>query len=120
MKLLITLLLGVFLSANVAFAKTKWVALSKTVASAATAEPISASKLLVQQFVIQAKSTNTLPISIGDSSSQVLTLTAGQSTSLNSQGFQGSAQLLDLNQVYVDVGLNGEGVNVLYAVEVSN
>jgi len=43
------------------------VALSKTVASTATPEAMIATKTLTSKVVIEAKSTNTQPVTIGDS-----------------------------------------------------
>jgi hypothetical protein len=77
----------------------------KTVALAATPEALAGSTVSVS-VVVQAKPVNTKSVFIGTNTNQFLELLPGQSV-----GFD----VANLNQVFVKVGTNGEGVNYLGA-----
>lgn len=76
---------------------------SKTVATAGVAEALAASTSS-NRVVVQAKSTNTGTLLVGNAGSQDIELTAGDSVELS---------IDDLATVYLDVTVNGEGANYL-------
>ena len=76
---------------------------SKTVASSATPEAVGTSQR-IRAVMIQAKSTNTGDVRVGNSNSQDWRLDANDSVTIAVE---------DLADVYVDVDVNGEGVNFL-------
>jgi hypothetical protein len=77
----------------------------KTVASTATPEALAASTVSIS-VLVQAKSANTKSVFIGTNTNQFLELLAGQSVAFD---------VANLNQVFIKVGVNGEGVNYLGA-----
>lgn len=87
---------------------------SKTVTTSGTAEKVTATATKVLFVIFQAKEDNTNNAYIGDSSvdkttSPQLTLTAGQTLTVNAPtGFH-----IDLTEWYVDVDTDGEGINYL-------
>lgn len=86
---------------------------AKTVASAGTAEALVGASRRVKSVVIVAKSGNTNRVYLGGSDVDSATsggLGAGESITLESVGW------LDLVEIYLDVGVNGEGVD-FYAVK---
>ena len=96
--------------------------INKTVTTAGTAEALSASTLNVISYSIQAKSANTDNIFVGDSSVSSTVhgtvLAAGQSESVDTSVMGSPASVedarMDLNAVYIDSAVNGEGVSVTY------
>lgn len=81
---------------------------SKTVTAAGTAEPLSATSVGIREITIQAQTSNTDAIFIGNSSvdsTNGITLFATNTITLS---------LGDLNDIYVDSAVNGEGVQFLY------
>jgi hypothetical protein len=94
----------------------------KTVASAGTAEPLVASKLLAVSFTIRALDGNTGKIFIGSSTSCDSTngmwLNAGEANEKSPRTTKyGIHQHWDLANVYIDSEVNGEGVVVEYEVD---
>ena len=84
----------------------------KTVAAAGTAEAISGAKR-VKALTIVAKSGNTGQVYVGGSDVASSTndgLDAGEVVSFESDGW------MDLKDIFVDAGVNGEGVD-FYAVK---
>jgi hypothetical protein len=75
----------------------------KSVASAGAPEALAASTASLS-VVVQAKRSNTRSVLLGTSSVQFLELLPGESVGFDVQ---------NLNQVYVKVSVNGEGVNYL-------
>ena len=80
----------------------------KTVADTGTPEALSSSVGLVHVVDIQAHSSNTAPVTIG-ASTVVHGTTAQRGIKLNA-GDSWTFYDVDLSTVYVDVGVNGEGV----------
>lgn len=93
------------------------VTLSKAITTSGTPEALSASALRVVAFSVQSKTGNTGTVHIGDSTVDNSTkpgmlLTEAQLIAFPpKQGFY-----YDLADVYVDVSVNGEGVDVTYWV----
>jgi hypothetical protein len=79
---------------------------TKTVTAAATPEAIGSSTT-TKWVLVQAKPANTGTVSIGDSSNQYVSMTAGESVVLS---------VNNLSKIYAKVSVNGEGVNFLYGV----
>ena len=77
----------------------------KTVALATTPEALAASTVSVS-VMVQAKPANTKSVFLGTSANQFVELLPGQSVAFD---------VTNLNQVFVKVGTNGEGVNYLGA-----
>ncbi|MDA0734370.1 MAG: hypothetical protein O2909_11895 [Chloroflexi bacterium] len=85
----------------------------KTVAVAGTAEAIVSASRRVKSVVIIAKSGNTNRVYVGGADVNSATnggLSAGQSVTIE------SVEWLDLADIYLNVGFNGEGVD-FYAVK---
>lgn len=93
--------------------------ISKAVTLAATPEPISATDLVTSSVLIQAKTTNTSQLTIGDSANQFHELDAGESVSLSDILIPRGEDTFNLKDIYVNVGTNGEGVNVIYSENIS-
>lgn len=81
------------------------------VATAGTPEPISATSKFCKSVTIQALASNTANVAIGGESTVDLSaetgvvLTPGNSLTMNA---------VDLKDIWVDVGVNTEGVSVTY------
>jgi hypothetical protein len=85
----------------------------KTVAAAGTSEALVAASQRVKSVVIIAKGGNTNRVYVGASDVAATTndgLRAGESVTIEAVGW------LDLADIYLDVGVNGEGVD-FYAVK---
>lgn len=88
----------------------------KTVATSGTQEALSASKIYCKQLIIQALLANTGLIAVGDANVDYATqrcasiLAAGNTITLTD---------VYLNDVYVDVQTNGEGVSFTYQTPAS-
>ena len=80
----------------------------KTVADAATPEALTSASTQVDFVDIQAHSSNTNPVTIG-SSAVVHGTTTQRGVKLNA-GDTWTAYGVNLKDIYVDVGVNGEGV----------
>ena len=80
----------------------------KTVASTATPEALTATSTVVHFVDIQAHSSNTAALTVG-TSAVVHGTTTQRGVKLNA-GDVWTAYGVDLSTVYVDVGVNGEGV----------
>lgn len=96
--------------------------ITKTVASNATPERISATDLVVQVLGFSAPSANTGDVFIGDSS---VSSTAGfcipKGTTIPVQAISDAfniGETLNLKDVWAAVGTNGDKVSVLYAKKV--
>lgn len=110
------LIVSILVAASSAFGITSinTVSISKTVAATTTPEAITATKTLTYEAVIQAKCTNTQEVFIGDATNQFHQLEPCTTLHLvDSQGNRNDFDY-DLAKIYVDVAVNGEGVNVLY------
>lgn len=94
----------------------------KTVAASATAECIvdSTSALRAPDVAIQALSTNSGGVWVGDSSvtssGPGVRITAGQTVSLEGYHARGTNQFFTLKDICLAVESNGEGVTVTYTV----
>lgn len=85
------------------------VGLSKTVASTAVPESLTASIVYATSVIVQAKPGNTQPLTVGSATVQAVSLSPGASMSIDpSEGY------VSLKDIFVDVQVNGEGVNVTY------
>lgn len=96
-----------------------WKTLQKTVTAAGTAEALSAAPLQVRSFMIKALGANTGLIYAGDStvsSSDGYELTSGDSIGSEGPPFAGGTKDYDLNDIYIDSAVNGEGVCVVYQI----
>jgi len=76
---------------------------SKTVASSAVPEAVGTSQR-IRAVMLQAKSTNTGDVRVGNSASQDWRLDANDSVTIAVE---------DLADVFVDVDIDGEGINFL-------
>lgn len=84
---------------------------NKLVAAAATPEVLYASSKKVSSVIIQALSTNTDFIYIGNSSNQTFALAPGKSIEIHGDGLDhGTSAWFDINEIYIRVNVNGEGV----------
>ena len=88
---------------------------SKTVTTAGTGEALVATSTPAKSVVIIAKNGNTDDVCIGDSgvdktTSRQVVRTAGQSVSITAE----PGYYIDLHEIYVDVDVNGEGVDFIY------
>lgn len=97
----------------------------KDVAVAGTAEALGAAVDRATSLLIQAKSTNTNNIYLGDSSVSStnfgIKLAAGESFPVGSdKGKRGFSQLMNLSKLFLDVDTNGEGVTFLSLVNAPN
>jgi hypothetical protein len=95
----------------------------RTVTTAGTAVPISATKMLVKKVAIKALAANTGLVGIGqDGANDVAAanwfeLSAKESCSLEPFELRGTDTTIDLNKVYLDSAVNGEGVCVIYGYD---
>ncbi len=84
----------------------------KVVAASATAEPIEATKNVVDILVITAETNNTKAIAVGGS-----TVVAAVGTRKGTPLFAGDSMTLegvDLNKIFLDSNLSGEGATYTY------
>jgi hypothetical protein len=92
--------------------------LDKDVAAAGTAVPLINVQTLAMTLVIQAKSTNSGLVYIGDSTvsaaSYGASISAGNSVSIEMPLHGGHTLEVDLSEIYIDAGTNDDGVTVLY------
>jgi hypothetical protein len=92
--------------------------INKSVTTAGTRVALVSSSTLAINVVIQANSGNTGVIYVGDStvSSSVfgVKLTAGNSVSIELPPISDGAMEVDLADIYLDSGTNGDGVSVMY------
>ena len=88
---------------------------AKTVTAAGTAEALKTTPTLCNGFLVVAKSTNTNPIFIGDSSVDKTTLPVNQLSAGGSISFDApKGYRFDLSTWYMDVTTNGEGAWITY------
>lgn len=90
---------------------------AKAVASAGTAEPLSATSVPVKWVLVQAETDNTGNIYIGFDSSPNFTLDAGESIKYEDVDIGSDfspSRWLDLDQIYIDADSDGEGVIFQY------
>ena len=93
----------------------------KAVASAGTQEALSASTIWAKTIMIQAESSNTGIIYIGDSSvsssDYAVELAAGNSVSIEAPPIgPGQVEELDLADIYIDASVSTDGVSVGYLI----
>lgn len=114
MKLLALLAMVVSFNSHALF-QANIVTVSKTVALAATPEALVAAQTFSFDGVIQAKASNTVIARIGPcSGSQDFELAPGAVIAISDIFVNRKESYIDLNLICADVGVNGEGVNVLY------
>jgi hypothetical protein len=109
----------------------KWAikTLKKTVTTAGTAEPLSATTLWARLVEIKGLIANTNNAYIGDSAVDSTTgfeldaaevLNLAEKVSVSGEGdLVSKLPVFDLSQIYVDVDTDGEGVSVVYFEPVS-
>lgn len=85
----------------------------KLVASAGTAVPLAPNETIAQRVTINAKSTNTGKIAVGGSD-VVAAIGATQTGVILSANDVYELDINDLNNVYIDSTVNGEGVTFAY------
>lgn len=85
------------------------------VAIAGTAVPLVGTSTYVKSVVIQARPSNTDFVQIGDSANQNFSLAPGKSVEIHGDNMDnGTSAKLDLNSIYVNALVNGEGVYFMY------
>jgi Ca2+-binding RTX toxin-like protein len=92
--------------------------LIKNVATAGTAEPLAAAATLAKSVVLQARETNTGFIYVGGAdvdkdTKNGIRLAANQTFSLGDIESNGGDRTFNIQQLYIDATVNGEGVVVL-------
>lgn len=95
---------------------------AKVVTTAGTRVALSADKLLSASLVVEALPTNTGNIYVGGidvSSSNGIILQPGQSVSIPGPEIHGNQYEIDLAQVYLDAGTNGDATRVMYLIKVT-
>lgn len=88
-----------------------------TVASAGTAQPLSATSVLATDIIIMADHANGGRIFVGDSTVSSTTgqfLAAGESLTISTATVRGTADDFDLADIYVDAATNGDKARVAY------
>lgn len=86
---------------------------NKTVAAPATPEALTASTTLVGSFLVQALSTNTDFVYIGDSAAQNYALAPGKGVEIHGDNLDhGTGAILDISQFYCRVLVAGNGVSI--------
>jgi hypothetical protein len=88
---------------------------SKTVSTTGTGEALVAAPTKRTMLYVRAKTTNTGNVYLGDgavdkTASKQIILTAGQAVTISAPG----GYYIDINEFYVDVDVNAEGVDFLY------
>jgi hypothetical protein len=90
----------------------------KTVTTAGTREQLTTSEVKSPSVSIQALRANTNTVFIGNnqvsSTTHFVSLAAGGTTVLSAEAFGLAGAQIDLSQIWLDVGVNGEGVVVGY------
>lgn len=82
----------------------------KTVTTKGTPEALSADHTFVKYVIVQALEANTGNVLVGDSNVDYTTDQGTQLAPLNSMTLEG----VYLDEVYVDVDVDGEGVSITY------
>lgn len=85
----------------------------KTVTTAGTAEALESNDHIVAYVVITAETNNTGVITVGDSS--VVAAVATRTGMPLSAGDSLTLHNIDLNNIFIDTTVNGDGVTYLYA-----
>lgn len=93
----------------------KIVSAEKTVAAAATPEALAASGA-TPHLQIQCPAANTSDILIGDSSGQLWRVAKGTSIDLGSVDNERGVEVINLADVYVKAGTNGDKAVFMYVV----
>jgi len=99
----------------------KLTSVTKNVASAGTAERLTAAMTLTHSVEIAARDSNTGDVYIGDSTidNTATGLSAGESMTVSAPLVRGNQGELDLTEIFVDADTNGEGVNLTYVSRVN-
>ena len=85
------------------------------VAAAGTPVPLTATQNFVKSVIVQANPTNTDFVYVGDASVQNFGLSPGKSLEIHGDNMDnGTSGKLDLNTIYIDALVNGEGVTFMY------
>jgi hypothetical protein len=98
--------------------KTK--SLKKTVATATTAEALSATSIRTAGAIVKAEASNTGIIYVGDSAVAAANgyeLAAGEFVSFGDMESRGTDRDFDLDSIYIDASVSTDGVSVLYLKE---
>ena len=88
----------------------------KNVATAGTAERISATTILVSSVTFRAKKGNTNDIYLGDAdvANTYPDLDANQTITFEAPMYSGNHTGINLRDIWIDVDTDGEGVDVFY------
>lgn len=82
---------------------------------AGTPVPLMATQTFVKSVIIQADPTNTDFVYVGNATIQNYGLSPGKSVEIHGDNMDnGTSGKLDLNTIYVDSLVNGEGVTFMY------
>jgi len=86
-----------------------------TVTVPGTPVPLVGSQIFVKSVVIQANPTNTDYVYVGDGTIQNFGLSPGKSVEIHGDNMDnGTSGKLDLNTIYIDALVGGEGVTFMY------
>lgn len=114
---LISLILSLLVSVT-ALAAPKYKSVEKLVVAAGTRMPLAAVETYSSHIVIQAKSTNTGSVYVGDvtvAAANGYVLAPGKEILLGGLVRNpGSNEAINLADVYIDAATSGEGVRVIY------
>lgn len=99
--------------------KVKLKSMAKNVAATGTPEALANQSIITSFLRIKAKIANTQPVLIGDSAAQDYQLAPGAELNLSEILSKSGADEVNLADIYVKVGVNGEGVTVLYGTKPS-
>jgi len=122
MKFLLTLTITIMLFGSLAHSRIHAVLISatKTVALAATPEPLAGVGVFSDDLIVQAKTANTQPVFFGPcSGTQDIELAAGASIGISEITSVRSEVGIDLNKICLKVSVNGEAASILYTKVVS-
>lgn len=97
--------------------KVKLKSAAKNVAATGTAEPLMPNTTITSFLRIKAKIANTQPVLIGDSSAQDYQLAPGAELNLSEILSKSGVDEVNMAEIYVKVGVNGEGVTILYGTK---
>lgn len=96
--------------------KVQLKSLEVTIAAAATAQPLSEESLIVSSLIVKCLSGNTTVIKIGASGAENYTIEKGESLPIIAASKSAGNDEMDLREIYVKAGTNGDKVQVLYTV----
>lgn len=96
----------------------KIVSATKDIAAAATPEAISATAILTSKVWIQCPAANTSDLLIGDATTRVYVVPKGTSIEIGNIDNERGTEEINLADIWVKAGTNGDDVNFLYVTKV--